>query len=205
MVYYFRQRLPILLTVAFLFLLGVAFGSIAVRTLSQTQASDLRAYLDQFFASFPQELATTNRQAVAWRGVVDNIIKISGLVWVLGMTIIGVPLIFGIVFVRGFVLGFTVGFIISEMKLDGIVVATASLLPHNILLVPALILASTTAISFAVAAVQTLMGTAKNNIINQFMATTIIIAAASGLLALASLVEMYITPVLMQLSRKLIL
>ena len=49
------------------------------------------------------------------------------------------------------------------------------------------------------------MGTAKNNIINQFMATTIIIAAASGLLALASLVEMYITPVLMQLSRKLIL
>lgn len=205
MVYYFRQRLPILLTVAFLFLLGVAFGSIAVRTLSQTQASDLRAYLDQFFASFPQELATTNRQAVAWRGVVDNIIKISGLVWVLGMTIIGVPLIFGIVFVRGFVLGFTVGFIISEMKLDGIVVATASLLPHNILLVPALILASTTAISFAVAAVQTLMGTAKNNIINQFMATTIIITAASGLLALASLVEMYITPVLMQLSRKLIL
>lgn len=205
MVYYFRQRLPILLTVAFLFLLGVAFGSIAVRTLSQTQASDLRAYLDQFFASFPQELATTNRQAVAWRGVVDNIIKISGLVWVLGMTIIGVPLIFGIVFVRGFVLGFTVGFIISEMKLDGIVVATASLLPHNILLVPALILASTTAISFAVAAVQTLMGTAKNNIINQFMATTIIIAAVSGLLALASLVEMYITPVLMQLSRKLIL
>lgn len=205
MVYYFRQRLPILLTVAFLFLLGVAFGSIAVRTLSQAQASDLRAYLDQFFASFPQELATTNRQAVAWRGVVDNIIKISGLVWVLGMTIIGVPLIFGIVFVRGFVLGFTVGFIISEMKLDGIVVATASLLPHNILLVPALILASTTAISFAVAAVQTLMGTAKNNIINQFMATTIIITAASGLLALASLVEMYITPVLMQLSRKLIL
>ena len=80
MVYYFRQRLPILLTVAFLFLLGVAFGSIAVRTLSQAQASDLRAYLDQF-CQFSSRIGNHKRQAVAWRGVVDNIIKISGLVW----------------------------------------------------------------------------------------------------------------------------
>jgi len=205
MMHYFRQRIAVLAAVTLLFLLGVAFGSIAVGTLSSAHAADLRAYLLSFYADFPQELASTNRHAAAWRGVVDNIIKISGLIWVLGMTIIGVPLILGIVFVRGFVLGFTAAFIISEMKLGGVVVAAASLLPHNLLLVPALIIVSTTAVSFAAAAARTLVGTEQRSIINQFLAATIVTLMASLLLALASLVEMYITPVLMQLSGRLIM
>ncbi|NLL88040.1 MAG: stage II sporulation protein M [Firmicutes bacterium] len=205
MVHYFKQRLPILTGVALLFLLGVSFGSIAVKTLSPGQVSDLSAYLHQFYSSFPEGLRNTNRHAAALRGVVDNIVKVSCLIWVLGMTVIGVPLIAGIVFVRGFVLGFTVGFIISEMKLNGILVAAASLLPHNLLFVPALILVSTTSLSFAVVAVQTLVGTNRSNIINQFMATTLIVVVMSVLIALAALVETYVTPVLMNLSKMLIM
>ena len=102
-------------------------------------------------------------------------------------------------------MGFTVGFIISEMKLNGILVAAASLLPHNLLFVPALILVSTTSLSFAVVAVQTLVGTNRSNIINQFMATTLIVVVMSVLIALAALVETYVTPVLMNLSKMLIM
>lgn len=205
MLYYFRQRLAVLAAVVLLFLMGVGFGSIAAGTLSQPQAADLREYLLKFYANLPQELAGTGRHALARRALVDNIVKISGLIWVLGMTIIGVPLVFGIVFVRGFVLGFTGGFIIAEMKLGGIVIAAASLLPHNLLLIPALIIASTAALSFAGAAVRTLIGTEHGGIVNQFLATTFIIFMTSLLLAAASLVEMYITPELMQLSRRLIM
>ena len=96
-------------------------------------------------------------------------------------------------------------FIIAEMKLGGIVIAAASLLPHNLLLIPALIIASTAALSFAGAAVRTLIGTEHGGIVNQFLATTFIIFMTSLLLAAASLVEMYITPELMQLSRRLIM
>jgi stage II sporulation protein M len=205
MLYYFQQRLPILIGVVLLFLMGIAFGSAAVKTLSQAQISDLNNYLKNFYRSLPENLAGVNRHALAVRAAADNIIKLGGLVWVLGLTIIGIPLILGIIFVRGFVLGFTVGFMISQLEFNGVLVAAASLLPHNLLLVPALIIAATTAISFAISAVKTLIGTSERSIVNQFLATTIIIVFSSGLLALASLVELYITPILMRLSSSLIL
>lgn len=204
MLYYFQQRLPILIGVVLLFLMGIAFGSAAVNTLSPAQISDLNNYLKDFYLTLPQELAAVNRHTLAAKAAADNILKLSGLIWVLGLTIIGVPVILGLIFVRGFVLGFTVGFMISELHLNGVLMAAASLLPHNLFLIPALILAATTAISFAGSAVKTLIGTSHKSIVVHFLATTIIILFSSGLLAVASLVEMYITPILMQLSMHLI-
>jgi len=189
----------------FLFLMGIAFGAIAVKTLSQTQITDLSAYLEDFFRTFPNEITHVNRPAIVLRGILDNILKISGLVWVLGLTIIGVPVILAIIFVRGFVLGFTIGFMVSDMHLSGLVVAAASVLPHNLLVIPALLLSATTAISFAISAVKTLIGISPGNILLQFLATTIIVLCTSGLLVLAAIVEMYVTPYLMQLSQGLLL
>ena len=51
MLYYFQQRLPILIGVVLLFLMGIAFGSAAVKTLSQALISDLNYYLKNFYRS----------------------------------------------------------------------------------------------------------------------------------------------------------
>ncbi|NMB39225.1 MAG: stage II sporulation protein M [Firmicutes bacterium] len=204
MLYYFRQRLPLLTGTLILLLMGLIFGSLAVKTLSPSQVADLGSYIYSFYNSFPQELKMANRHSLAVQCIVDNIIKINGLVWVLGLTIIGAPLILGIIFMRGFVLGFTVGFIISEMSFNGIIVAIASVLPHNLLILPALIITSTTSLSFAAAAVKTLTGSSKGNILNQFIGSTLIILVSCALLAAAALVEMYITPIFIQLSHGLI-
>lgn len=184
--------------------MGLIFGSLAVKTLSPSQVADLGSYIYSFYNSFPQELKMANRHSLAVQCIVDNIIKINGLVWVLGLTIIGAPLILGIIFMRGFVLGFTVGFIISEMSFNGIIVAIASVLPHNLLILPALIITSITSLSFAAAAVKTLTGSSKGNILNQFIGSTLIILVSCALLAAAALVEMYITPIFIQLSHGLI-
>lgn len=204
MLYYFRQRLPLLTGTLILLLMGLIFGSLAVKTLSPSQVADLGSYIYSFYNSFPQELKMANRHSLAVQCIVDNIIKINGLVWVLGLTIIGAPLILGIIFMRGFVLGFTVGFIISEMSFNGIIVAIASVLPHNLLILPALIITSITSLSFAAAAVKTLTGSSKGNILNQFIGSTLIILVSCALLAAAALVEMYITPIFIQLSHGLI-
>ena len=65
MLYYFQQRLPILIGVVLLFLMGIAFGSAAVNTLSPAQISDLNNYLKDFYLTLPQELAAVNRHTLA--------------------------------------------------------------------------------------------------------------------------------------------
>lgn len=205
MLYYFKQRLPLLTGTSVLLLMGLIFGSLAVKTLSPSQTADLGSYIYNFYSSFPQELKMANRHSLALKGIVDNIVKINGLVWVLGLTIIGAPFILGIVFMRGFVLGFTVGFIVSEMSFSGVVVAVASVLPHNLLVIPALIITSTTSLSFAATAVKTLAGLSKENILNQFLGSTLIVLVSCAILAAAALVEMYITPICIQISHGLII
>lgn len=184
--------------------MGIIFGSIAVQTLSTTQATDLNIYLENFYSSLPQQLSSTNRQNLFFRSLLDNILKIGGLIWLLGLTMIGSPLILGIVFIRGFVIGFTIGFIIDQMLLNGVLVAMASILPHNLLLIPAIIMISTASLSFSMAAGKTLFGYSNENILNQFLATTVIAIMCCGLLILAALVEIYLTPAFIQLATRLI-
>ncbi len=202
--YYFRQRMPLLLGIFVLLIMGLIFGSLAVQTLSPTQSEELGTYIANFYGSFSRELKVANRQSLAINGFLDNVVKINGLVWVLGLTIIGAPLIFGVIFMRGFVLGFTVGFIVSEMNLNGIIVAIASVLPHNLLIIPALLITCTTSLSFAAAAIRTLTGSSKGNILNQFIGMTLIVLISCGILAIASAVEIYVTPIFIQLSYRLL-
>lgn len=205
MLYYLKQKIHLLVGILILLIMGIIFGSLAVQTLSPTQAADLNSYLMQFYDSFPQQSGNLNRHNIAIRGILDNLIKISGLIWLLGLTMIGAPFILGIIFMRGFVIGFTVGFIIDQMLLKGIIVAIASILPHNLLLIPAIVVISTASLSFSLAAGKTLLGSAKENILNQFLATTIIVLICSGLLIGSALIEIYITPTFINLASSYLL
>lgn len=187
-----------------MFLTGIIFGSIAVQALSQSQSTDLKDYLYGFYQSFPQKLAFADRNRLTFQGIIDNIVHISGLIWLLGLSIIGAPLILAVIFLHGFSLGFTIGFIITEMKLDGVLVAAASILPHNILFIPALVIAGTTSVSFALVAIKILTGKKKGSILNQFIATSLIILVSCIMLTVAAVIEIHITPIFIQFASRLI-
>lgn len=202
--YYLKQRLPLMIGLGILLLMGLIFGSIAVHTLSVGQHSDLSNYLKNFFASFPQEYANANRLSLFKQTSLDNIFKSSGLMWILSLSIIGAPLVLAMVFLRGFVLGFTVGIIFNEIGIAGIPVAAASVLPHNLVAIPAIIITATVTLSFAISAVKTLFASAQDNILQQFLATTIIVLICCGLLVVAAGIETIITPLFIKLARNLI-
>lgn len=201
---YFRRRLPLLLGVVSLFLVGIVFGALAVQTLSGPQREDLSTYLQNFYTTLPQELAVVNRQQIARQGMADNILKTTGLMWLLGLTVIGAPFILGVIFLRGFVIGFTVGFIVEELIYRGVALAIASIFPHHILSVPAIILAGVATISFSTAAGKTLLGVSEDSIYNHFLTCSLLTLISAGLLGLAAFVEAYITPVFIRLTQGLV-
>jgi stage II sporulation protein M len=128
--------------------------------------------------------------------VITTNLKLIGSIWVLGLTVVGVPFIILLVFIRGFILGFTVGFLVEKKAWQGLVFAIFSVFPQNLLFIPALLVVAVAAVYFSTWLL-------KGNF-NQPLVPCLIIYALiflfSGLLVTGSgLIEAYLSPVMIRL------
>jgi len=194
---YFKKNFLLYLITILVFSFGVMFGAIAVKALTLGQKSELTGYLTQFFTSLDTgTLAAKNN--LARQALLSNL-KTIVLIWLMGITVVGIPLVIAIVFTKGFVIGFTVGFLAQEMVIKGIVFAIAAIIPHNLLAIPALIMASTAAISFSALLIREKFLKKKHNLKHCFAGYFFFSLGMATVFVLASLVEAYITPVFMKI------
>ncbi|NLY30049.1 MAG: stage II sporulation protein M [Firmicutes bacterium] len=194
---YFRRRTAAYMFVFVVFIMGTISGAFAVKALSAEQRDDLAGYIQTFFEALPNTEAAGSPTAVR-QTFLQNIAKTVGLIWLLGLSVLGAPFVLALLFLRGFVLGFTVGFMVEEMVFKGIALAVVSVVPHNLLVVPAIILAGGAALSFSWSALRILMGRRDINMYQQFFRTALLTIAACGLMGAATLVEAFVTPTLIE-------
>lgn len=139
-----RQYWVIYLTLSSVYLAGVVFGAVGVSALGVSETSQLGKFLDTLLKSQPTTLEPNFLGQLAR----DMFIMMAGI-WILGLTIIGAPLIYLIVFTRGFILGFTVSFIIGVKGTLGIVLILMTVLVPTIFAVPLLLLGAGLATIFS--------------------------------------------------------
>ncbi|RAK22258.1 stage II sporulation protein M [Anoxybacillus vitaminiphilus] len=194
---HFREHSSIYLFMIVLFLMGVVFGAIVVNSLNFSQKQDLYYYLTRFFGQVSSgELA--GAYDMFQQSYFHNI-KYVGLMWMLGISIIGLPIILILLFLKGIVVGFTVGFLVNQMGWHGFLLSFVSVMPQNLLVIPAFIVMGTVSVSFSLKMVR-----------NQFMKRAyepvfpiivrymlVIIFVSIGLLA-SSFIEAYLSPILMR-------
>ncbi|SJZ61977.1 stage II sporulation protein M [Selenihalanaerobacter shriftii] len=198
-----KRNLSILLFLIIIFISGITFGSIAVKMLSYSEKSELVNYLSSFFQTFKGELVLQKRM-LAQHAILYNL-KMIVLVWTLGLSIIGMPLIPIIVFLRGFVLGFAIGFLVDELAFKGLIFALASILPHNLLVIPALILSSVAGIAFSFNLLKSRFLKFPINFAQYFFGYSTLMLLLAIILACAGIIETFLTPVLMSLVTKIII
>jgi len=191
-----RQSWPAYLAVVVLVATGIAAGSLSVQRLQADQAQELSIYLDQFMA---QAGVIEVDSVKALQDVLYSDITVILAVYLLGLTVIGIPVILGIIFTHGFVLGYTVCFLAMEKSIQGIILACAAVLPQNIILVPALIMAGVASLSFAVLLARR-FNNSKVVIWPNFVAYSGLILIVLVFSAVAGLVEVYFTPLLVKLA-----
>ncbi len=181
-----------------LFLIGIVFGAIVVNSLSLTQKHDLYMYLNQFFGHVQEgELA---QSSAIFSQSFAHYAKYFGLMWILGLSIIGLPVILILLFLKGVVVGFTVGFLVNQMGMSGFFLSFVSIMPQNFILVPAFIIVGTASISFCLKMVrQQFMKRTNMPIFPQFLKYSLLILCVGSALAFASAFEAYVSPVLMRL------
>lgn len=194
---HFREHSSIYLFVIVLFLMGVIFGAVIVNSLSFTQKEDLFYYLSQFFGQVAGGEIATN-EGLFMQSFLHNS-KYIGLMWILGISIIGLPIILILLFIKGMVVGFTVGFLVNQMKWNGFVLSFVSVLPQNLVVIPVFIITATLAVTFSLKMIRNqFMKKLNQPVMPLFARYTIAFVIAIISLSVAAGIEAYVSPVLMK-------
>lgn len=176
--------------------MGVIFGAIVVNSLSFSQKNDLYAYLSLFFGQVQKgEFAHSNDMFIH---TFVHYIKYIGLMWLLGLSIIGLPVVFILLFIKGLVVGFTVGFLVSQMGFNGFLLSFVTILPQNIVLIPVFIIIATAAISFSLRLWRQVTKRVHQSMAHYFVRYGMVLLFVGIFIVIVSVYEAFLSPAIMK-------
>ncbi|ASA23072.1 stage II sporulation protein M [Paenibacillus donghaensis] len=193
-----KEQTPLYIFVAVLFLVGVVFGALIVGALTMDQQQELSDYLGNFFVTVDQQGLASASDSY-WSIAALNL-KWIGLIWILGLSVIGLPGILILDFLKGVMIGFTVGCLVSQYSWHGMLFALVSVAPHNLVLIPVLLVCSAAAIAFSLLMIRTrVLGQPKRTPITRPFTRYTLLSFAMALLILGiSCFEAWVTPSMMR-------
>lgn len=134
------------LLLALAFIVGVSAGAFTVNGLSSIQRYELKNYFEGYLQLLDFQKVDNNELLKI--SLVENA-KIICALWILGVTVIGIPFIFALVGIRGFITGFSSGFIIKALGFKGILFTLFTLFPKEIIVIPCIIALGVNGINFS--------------------------------------------------------
>lgn len=191
-----KDQTPLYVFVSVLFLMGVVFGALMVNALTLEQQQDISRYLGDFFLSINEGGAEFQPQSF-W-DVAALHLKWLGLIWLLGLSVIGLPGILILDFLKGVLIGFTVGCLVGQYTWKGLLFALVSVAPHNLVVIPALLIASVAAVGFSLNIIRSrVLMSRTGHAARPFLSYTGLTLAMAAMLLAVSSFETYVTPILM--------
>ena len=124
--------------VALLFLIGIVVGILFVNNMAQAEVSKTQEYLNNFITALKTDYQID--QGVLLKNSIVQYVLLAVLLWFMGSTVIGIPVVYAIVAIRGFSLGYTVSSIIATLGVGkGILFCVSTMLLQNIVAIPAIL------------------------------------------------------------------
>lgn len=124
--------------VTLVFIIGIFLGVMFINNTNESQMTEISSYINNFI----DKLKTTEHidsLNILKTSIINNIL-LAIAIWFFGTTVIGIPVVFGIVLYRGFCLGYTISAIVCMLGLTkGIVFIIVTLLLQNIIFIPTLL------------------------------------------------------------------
>lgn len=185
----FSRPSPLLLLLAGAFVLGVAAGSLWVNALPPGDKSDAGKQVEAAISRLRGgEILPPGE--VFHRSASFNL-KTALAVWLLGISAAGIPLILAVLFVRGFVVGFSIGFLVYHQGGRGLAFALASILPANLVAVPALLALGGVACAFALFRREQGANLSRSQFWREFARYSALTGGLAAILLLASILDGY--------------
>ena len=174
------------------FIIGVLLPSI----LNEENRKIIQTSLNSFFDTIKNNQLKTNE--LLFKSLTSNII-IDLILWLLGISIVGIPIVIILLGYKSLSLGFTISSIISTYKLNGVIKALIYIVP-NIINLFIFFVISYYSISFSLMLFNYLFGKKEYNkriIVNRYLKLLVI---SIIILIFSSVIETYVVPKLFSLT-----
>ena len=178
-----------------LFLIGLIAGSIFITIISKSDQALVKEYIKEF-------VNKSDKNKLNYLEALKNASLSNGLfiviVWLLGFSIIGIPIVIFMYFSKAFILGFSLSSFILQYKFKGLLLALIYFFPHHVvnILAYTLIMIYSLKISFilinSIIKKKTISFKA---IMNRYL---IVFAVSIGMVIVASLYECFVVPFLIR-------
>ena len=172
-----------------IFIIGIFLGVFFINNSNEETLTEITSYLSGFIDKMKN---TSSLQYVDLlkNSIFQNLI-LTISIWFFGTTVIGIPIVFGLVLYRGFCLGYTILACIAMMGLSkGISFILLSLVAQNLLAIPAILALAVSGFKLYKSIVK---DNRKENIKLEFIRHTLFSILMLILLIISSLTEVFIS------------
>ena len=105
------------LILSILFIIGVMIGVILINNSDEQSKTEINGYIKGFISIIQDEKYEVDKAKLIKISIIENL-KIVGIIWLAGTTIIGIPLIYIISAYKGICIGYTISAIILTLGIS---------------------------------------------------------------------------------------
>lgn len=175
--------------ISLLFIIGIFLGVLFVNNIQEAGRAEINTYINNFIEKFKNTQNIDNIDML--KSSINQNILLAVVIWFFGTTVIGIPVVFGVVLYRGFCLGYTISVCISTLGLSkGLVFILSSVLLQSILFIPAILALAVSGFKLYKSIVK---DNRKENIKLEIIRHTIFSLIMLLILIIASLIEIFIS------------
>lgn len=175
--------------VTLLFIIGIFLGVLFVNNIKNDEFDSVQNYITTFIQKF-KENPNIDSGELLKTSIIKNLILALSL-WFFGTTVIGIPIVFGILIYRGFCLGYTISTFISTIGIaKGLAFVFSNMFLQTVIFIPAILAISVSGFKLYKSIVK---DKRKENVKIEIIRHTIFSALMTILLCLSSVVEVFVS------------
>lgn len=126
------SRKTIVLVIFIVFILGLLFGSLYITILDNDNKRIILDSVKNYFNSY--EYTNFSSRLEIFKNSFTKNLSYFIIMWLLGLSIIGVPIIIIMIFVKSFITGFSIASIFACYKFKGLLGILIYILPSNVII-----------------------------------------------------------------------
>ena len=183
------KNIKIYTILVIIFMLGLIIGIIVVNNAQNAQKAEINDYINTFINDLKNG-AKIDYFKLLKTSFGNNFFTVL-ILWFMSSTVIGIPIVYGEIGYKGFCLGYTISSVVATLGTGkGILFVITSMLLHNIIFIPCLLLLAVSGINLYKSIIR---DRRKENIKIENIRHTIFSLIILAVLLIASLIETYIS------------
>ena len=121
--------------ITLLFIIGIFLGVFFTNNINETEQESIKEYINTFIENVKNSQNINSVELL--KNSIFSYVLLAIIIWFFGTTVIGIPIVLGIMIYKGFCLGYTISIFIKILGMQkGMTFIFSSIFLQNILIIP---------------------------------------------------------------------